>query len=384
VNRKTDGYERVNPPGVTNFSGDWRSGLAWCALIHRHRPDLINYQKCLGQSNAENLELAFTVAERELSIPRLLDVEDVDVDRPDEKSVLTYVMEYFNAFAGEGLREAAAKQAADWLAFIRAIKQRQSAYEKRAAALLKWIADVQAGWKNYNFGRTSQEAEDAFTALRNFVGRDKPGKECEKMDCEALFAEIQTTLNVNGLQPYVPPPHLSVEKLSSAFDDLNHAQSSHGAAVRQNKFRFIEKKEDNSGAEVAEQINRSFANYDKNQNGVLNRTEFLGACMEMGIVLKTEKDQDTFFTKVAGEGTEHVTFEAYRSWMHSRLVVKMDSPESVKAAFNTIAGGRQTLTDANLRTPPLTADDYAFLAEEMPRDGDGNFDYGAFVDKMMC
>jgi len=154
--------------------------------------------------------------------------------------------------------------------------------------------------------------------------------------------------------------------------------------VRQNKFRFIEKKEDNSAAEVSEQIAKSFKNYDKNQNGVLNKTEFLAACMEMGIVLKTEKEQDSFFCKIAGAGVESVSYETYRTWMTSRLVVKMDSPESVKAAFNTIAGGRQSLTDSHLRTPPLTEDDYAFLAKEMPRDADGNFDYSAFVDKMMC
>ena len=75
----TDGYDRVNPPGVKNFSTDWRSGLAWCAILHAHRPELIDYDDCLTKSNAENLETAFTVAEG-LGIPRLLDVEDVDVD----------------------------------------------------------------------------------------------------------------------------------------------------------------------------------------------------------------------------------------------------------------------------------------------------------------
>jgi hypothetical protein len=39
-----------------------------------------------------------------------LDVEDIDVDQIDEKSVITYTMEYFQRFANEGLKEAAAKQ----------------------------------------------------------------------------------------------------------------------------------------------------------------------------------------------------------------------------------------------------------------------------------
>ena len=132
VNKKTDGYAQVNPPGVKNFTKDWRNGLAWCALIHRHRPDLLDYQECLGKSNAENLALAFTVADEQLGIPRLLDVEDMDVDSPDEKSVITYTMEYFLRFANAGLREQAAKQAADWLSFLREIKDLQHDYERRA------------------------------------------------------------------------------------------------------------------------------------------------------------------------------------------------------------------------------------------------------------
>lgn len=42
---------------------------------------------------------AFDVAERELSIAPLLDAEDVDTARPDEKSVITYVASFYHTFA---------------------------------------------------------------------------------------------------------------------------------------------------------------------------------------------------------------------------------------------------------------------------------------------
>ncbi|PKU27051.1 hypothetical protein llap_22645 [Limosa lapponica baueri] len=51
-----------------------------------------------GRSNRENLEEAFTIAEAELGIPRLLDPEDVDVDKPDEKSVMTYVAQFLKYY----------------------------------------------------------------------------------------------------------------------------------------------------------------------------------------------------------------------------------------------------------------------------------------------
>lgn len=382
VNKKTDGYEKVNPPGVNNFSGDWRSGLAWCALIHRHRPELIDYEKCLGQSNAENLEMAFSIAEEKIDIPRLLDVEDVDVDKPDDKSVLTYVMEYFNAFAGDSLREAAAKSAADWLSFLRSVRQRQFDYERRSKELLEWVAATKGGWDGYNFGNSQAEANDAFNTLRSFIANDKPPREVEKMDCEGLFTDIQTTLSVNGLSAYSAPAELSPDALDAAFDGLNAAQSAHSVAVRGNKDRFIEKKEDNSEEEALARIEASFKNYDKNSNGVLSKVEFQAACMEMGVVLKTQEEKDQLFDEVTGGGAD-MSFDQYRGWMEGRVMVKMDSPDAVKATFKTLAGDRATISEASLSTPPLTAEDKAFLMEEMAKDGDGNYDYAGFVDKYM-
>ena len=93
---KTAGYNNVN---IRNFTTSWKDGLAFNAIIHKHRPELIQYER-LSKSNAMyNLNNAFNVAEKELGLVKLLDVEDVNVDLPDEKSIITYVVTYYHYFS---------------------------------------------------------------------------------------------------------------------------------------------------------------------------------------------------------------------------------------------------------------------------------------------
>lgn len=88
---------------IQDFSRSWRSGLAFCLLLHRHNPELIPtlFTDILQQPTNKDawymfLDLAFDVAENQLNIPRYLDPEDLLVEFPHEPSVMMYVSEMYN------------------------------------------------------------------------------------------------------------------------------------------------------------------------------------------------------------------------------------------------------------------------------------------------
>ncbi|XP_026222454.1 protein-methionine sulfoxide oxidase mical3a isoform X17 [Anabas testudineus] len=94
--RQTEGYRNVN---VTDLTMSWKSGLALCALIHRYRPDLIDFDSLDERDQEKNNQLGFDVAEREFGIsPCMTGKEMSSVVEPDKLSMVMYLSQFYEMF----------------------------------------------------------------------------------------------------------------------------------------------------------------------------------------------------------------------------------------------------------------------------------------------
>ncbi|XP_059704263.1 F-actin-monooxygenase MICAL2 isoform X2 [Haemorhous mexicanus] len=108
--KQTEGYRNVS---VTDLSSSWKSGLALCAIIHRFRPDLIDFEALDEEDAVRNNQLAFDVAEREFGIPPVTTGEELgSAGQPDKLSMVLYLSKFYELFRGTPLRavDAAEKQ----------------------------------------------------------------------------------------------------------------------------------------------------------------------------------------------------------------------------------------------------------------------------------
>lgn len=200
--RKTTGYPDVQ---VVDFSHSWKSGLALCALIHRHRPDLLNYDG-LDRTDAHACtSLAFRVAQEHLGIPQLLDVEDLcDAKKPDERSVMTYVAQYFHAFSTMEQAEVVSRRVATFAEVMQSAWLMKNEYEKRAEQLLEELASLLSSWSKSSPQGDYSSARTLLSDFNTYKSGQKRRWVQERTDLTALLGNIQTKLKTYNLKEWKP------------------------------------------------------------------------------------------------------------------------------------------------------------------------------------
>ncbi|NXE85218.1 SPTB1 protein, partial [Cochlearius cochlearius] len=291
---KTAGYPHVN---VTNFTSSWKDGLAFNALIHKHRPELVDFQNLTKSNARHNLEHAFSVAERHLGITPLLDPEDVFTENPDEKSIITYVVAFYHYFSkmkvlevegrrlgkvGDGVGEGGFCRGAGTqcsppapLQVIEHAKETERMikhYGVLASNLLTWIEQTIASLNSRSFANSLSGVQHQLQAFSTYRTVEKPPKFQEKGNLEVLLFTIQSRMRANNQRVYTPHEGRLVSDINRAWEQLEKAEHERELALRTELIR----------QEKLEQLARRFDRKAAMREAWLNENQRLVAQVSLG------------------------------------------------------------------------------------------------------
>ncbi|XP_077051492.1 plectin a isoform X6 [Siphateles boraxobius] len=199
--RMVEGYHGLR---CDNFTTSWKDGRLFNAIIHKHRPNLIDMNKVFRQTNLENLEQAFSIAERDMGVTRLLDPEDVDVPHPDEKSIITYVSSLYDVMprvpdARDGVQ-------------ANELELRWQEYYELVTMLLQWIRHHIIVFEERKFPSSYEEIEVLWRQFLKFKESELPAKETDKNRTKLIYKSFEGAVQAGQVK--VPPSYhpIDVEK----------------------------------------------------------------------------------------------------------------------------------------------------------------------------
>lgn len=481
--KKTKGYRDVK---VNDFSQSWNTGMALAALIHHHRPDLIDFESLQKENSRDNIKLVFEVAQRDLGIDPLLDVEDLDTERPDDKSVMTYISEFYHKFTSQNKNEVAARRIQKFAQFNKSVEDMENNYTQNAQELLNWINNKIEELGNREFADDMDSVKELINNHKDYKLSEKPQWNEKRADNDALHTSIQARLRSNKRKPWTASEPLSVEDIDNAWDRLAEAEKNRGKALRDhlNKQKDSLRKQfadlansfyddvmktkkdiadsDNIG-DLNEQLNflkgkegelenndkvgelqnlhkiledlgladenqytdltleellllieqvrlvlkkkrqaiqgqlsasgnssitddqmndfkETFNHFDKDHSKSLDKLEFR-ACLKTLGQDYTDQQFDALFSQLAG-GSDRIDFDTFVKYMIS-LLEDTDDSVQIKQSFRILSNDAPSITEHDLRVPPLQDQDIQFLVARMNKK-DGSHDYNQYTDSVFA
>nr|CAI5837429.1 unnamed protein product [Callosobruchus analis] len=254
--RTTHKYPGVN---VQDFSRSWRDGLAFTSIIHRNRPDLIDFRRAKQQR------------------PR----EHVDTHSPDEKSLITYI---------SSLHEVFPEPPPIHPLYDSAAQQRVQEYREIASSLHMWIREKYSLMQDRSFPSTLIEMKKLAAESTRFRTDEVPPRQRDKQYCAQLFRELEKYFKAVG----------EIKQTDSNLDTIERAI--------ENESRRIERIHPLEAKKIADQIDQDLAITEQNIQSLKTDVATLrnGRYPQAGELDKRERDHhqhehrkiDQFHSKV--------------------------------------------------------------------------------------
>lgn len=235
LKNKTAGYNNVS---IDNFTKSFHNGLAFCALIHRMRPKLLNYDS-LNPSDAKgNLTLALDLGAKYCNIEKYLEVGDIP--KLDEVSMIVYLSDWYYGVALLQKQDIASKRIGKLIILTELHDKMRADYTSAATSLSAWADKKIAELSVNKFDNTLEGVQRQIDEFYQYKENEKNSKLGELLDAQTLFDNLAVRLANNKRPAWKPANGLTPEALDAKFEQLDKAELEKSKALQAEKARQIE------------------------------------------------------------------------------------------------------------------------------------------------
>lgn len=175
----------------------------------------------------------------------------MDVDKPDEKSILTYVSSYYHVFAKMKTEAVGGKRIGKILASMIEIDKMKDSYEHQVAEMLSWIQKKCRELNDCVFPNSLDGIKALMlTFNKGYMTLEKPPKYKDKSELSAQFYNINLKLTAQGHPRYEPSEGKTIHDLETAWTRLEKSEHARDLALKRELNR-------------QEQLEQMYAKFDK-------------------------------------------------------------------------------------------------------------------------
>jgi actinin alpha len=266
--KNTQGYADVN---VTNFTTSWSTGLAFCALINKFRPNLLDYNALDRSDHMEACRKAFAAC-KELGIYVYLDPEDLVDTQPDEKSVVTQVAEFFHFFAGESKTQAMADKLKRTISIQKQIDELKSTYIEDAKAAMEKMTVEEDKLNAADYEKTVPGTKGKLLEVIKYARTARPEIVEHRAKAMRSWAALSTKCNSSNRPIPAVPEGLEPEALTAKFTSIENTSATRRTELT-NELKELQKQKITEFDAKCQEITGKIEEIEKNCNEMEGETQ---------------------------------------------------------------------------------------------------------------
>ncbi|KAJ5066874.1 alpha-actinin [Anaeramoeba ignava] len=231
---KTASYKGVE---VTDFKKSFADGLALCAIIHKHRPKLIDWNSLNSNDPIKNLEIAQDAAEKYFGLEKYITPDEIR--KLDENSMVVYVSEYYYGIAEQRKLDLAARRIKKLIILTKENDRLKAEYNKTANNFKATVKKVEKILEDRTIDNTMAGAKRRLEQFYEYKAKDKNSLIADQLDLESNYNNLAMRLSHHKRPEFKPEKGCSLKEVAQDMLHLEECEQERKVALHAELNRQI-------------------------------------------------------------------------------------------------------------------------------------------------